>query len=148
MYLFSACDCDGSTRAVVENVLTRHGLSVEEYVKGESITSRVHLTNHAVISEFPGNCSAIVLSNIQGSRDADTSIKAAIDIARDMYYALVFVSGTSGTLRSLLEANEFEVCLDSIFNPHSGSDNFFMVYRTGIDVDEEEDYGEEYEGDY
>lgn len=138
-YLFDYKE-DGLTTSAINSTLSRRGFRVDAkrtIISQLSISSCLFIdSDHGrfFLSEFPGNCSAIIVSEIQyRTKDVrEQMIKAAIDIAHELDYALLFASGTSKDLKDQLKELKFEEVLNNVFNPHSGSRNYFMVYRTGI----------------
>lgn len=88
----------------------------------------------ATLSEFPGNCSSLILSNIQNgipcSMDSiDSIMKFSIALCEELEYGALFASGTSEALRDYLVSKGFEPVLEGLFNPHSISFNTFYVKK-------------------
>jgi len=136
MYLYNyECDYDSRTKETIDSVLSKYNIEATKFSRNANINSYLVLDNGTFIAEFPGNCAALVIHNIQTKSDKVNVIKATLDLAKTMEYALVFASGTESYFKRCLEDLGFKECIVDVFNPHSENVNFFMVY----DFDDEEE---------
>lgn len=136
MYLFQYKEEEYVERIVME-ALHKRELSVSEFERGIDINSTLYITSRSglrvLLSEFPGNCSSLILSNVQSGLEDYTDtytkiLEAAIEITQVMKYAALFITGTSSTMRKFLEDNyQFKCVVDQLYNPHSGKENFFLM---------------------
>jgi len=131
-------------KKILDQIAESGGFSIRGEFSGRSIDSSVtvvHKKGEFLFSEFPGNCSALVVSSIQSfsqfsstSNFFDEIIKVSIEMSEAMSYALLFASGTSDVMRSILiEKYGFEEVLGGIMNPHSGRENYFLVKRLKVE---------------
>jgi hypothetical protein len=139
----------------VTGIAGKYGISVKEFQNSDLISSSVTFNSagqsRILLSEFPGNCSSLILSSIQNNfqytgitQYIKNNLDCAIEICIALKYGSLFISGTSGYMRKvLIEEYGFKVILDELMNPHSGSLNYFLVkkfpYSPEEDPEDEED---------
>lgn len=124
-----------NTIAAQFGVTTSHGQN-----PNGQINSSIKLKDalyESILAEFPGNCSTLVLFNIQGvfsqnSKDGDDPfnkfVKSSIAISDDLNYAMLMVTTTDKHLTKFLEEKYgFVALIPPVVNPHSGRQNYFMV---------------------
>ena len=140
---------------IITEIASKYGITVKEFFNGDLISSSVTLNSagqpRILLSEFPGNCSSLILSNIQNnfyssgiSQYMKNNLNATIEICLALRYGALFVSGTSRHMSDfLIKEYGFEVILDKLMNPHSGSLNYFLVKKFDYTV-KEEHVGEEH----
>lgn len=124
----------------LNSIAEEYNVEILGDVKGDYINSSVVLSKNGYnvcLSEFPGNCSSLVISCIQNRTSAppiSDIMKASIKLAEHMQYGAIFASGTDIDFRDWLANLGFEVITAGLYNPHSGSDNFFMMKVLKYDV--------------
>ena len=135
---FNNDEWDGDN--AIDSILSGYKMSVNEsfsHEYEEEINSMLYIDIQDdgcggwILSEFPGNCSSIVVHRIE-SKDRDVReriFRAARHIAGELDYALIFISGTSHRMFEHATEFGFKPVLTEILNPHSGSENYFMVYH-------------------
>jgi nucleoid-associated protein YejK len=148
MYLYEFKH-QGTVYNIITEIAGRYGITVKEFFNGDLISSSVTLNsagqNRILLSEFPGNCSSLILSNIQNnfytseiSQYMKNNLNATIEICLALRYGALFVSGTSRHMSDfLIKEYGFEVILDKLMNPHSGSLNYFLVKKFDYAIKEE-----------
>lgn len=98
--------------------------------------SVLRLGHSGALQEFPGNCSTLVLYNIQGCFFENkirfvSFIDFSVELAKEFKYAQLIVSTTNQELIEFLRSNYgFSVILSDVVNPHSGNANYFLVKST------------------
>lgn len=113
------------------------GLRVELLTKGKRMTTSLLCKfergeQEFAISEFPGNCSAIVVHGVQDLfANSEELLLKAIDICRKFCsnygYGAVMVSLTNDEIVDLIcKERSFKV-MTSFTNPHSSNVNHFLV---------------------
>jgi hypothetical protein len=131
----------------IADVLNKYPESKIVYtMKGDHLNSCLGIRtnpnyNSFQLNEFPGNCSSLILHDIQsmhssyedGNKSFMEAIEFSLDIASSLSYGALFVTGTSGNMRETLLARGFEEILGGLFNPHSQRENFFLVKRIEYD---------------
>jgi hypothetical protein len=147
----------GNVYDKVTGIAGKYGISVKEFQNSDLISSSVTFNSagqsRILLSEFPGNCSSLILSNIQSSfysagltQYIKNNLDCAIEICIALKYGSLFISGTSGYMRKvLIEEYGFKVILDELMNPHSGSLNYFLVKKFDYTINEEPVIEEELE---
>jgi hypothetical protein len=139
--MLSEYEIGSNVSRIIDRILSARDITVEEFEHGLGIGAGLNLNydngREFYIHEFPGNCSSLVISGIQGSlsspyestRNATISaIEATIEIAKELEYGALFASGNDVEMRNILVARfEFEVVVKNLRNPHSGNDNFFLM---------------------
>jgi len=87
--------------------------------------------NYFRVSEFSGNCSSLILSNIQNksSEYKERALNVAIEICEKMRYAALFISGTGEEFKYWAINHGFEIVINELYNPHSSNNNFFACLR-------------------
>jgi hypothetical protein len=139
MYLFDFFDeDDDSVYSIVKSVAEKYNIATEPCLPGKHINASIFIRdysgNQSLLSEFPGNCSSLVLSNIQGydigGIDWKNGVDTSIDICKALDYGALWVSGTSSNMKEILINDYgFEVLEDKLYNPHSKNENYFLVKR-------------------
>jgi len=138
-YLFEF-KCGNPTHHKILEVASSSNVTISENTRIElhysvRLVSRTIVEQFATLSEFPGNCSSLVLDGIQRycgdhgiSVGGDILVTAAINICKSLSYGALFVSGTTEDMRNIMrDKYGFETFLDDLYNPHSGRNNFFMI---------------------
>lgn len=138
-YLFEF-KCGNPTHHKILEVASSSNVTISENTHIElhysvRLVSRTIVEQFATLSEFPGNCSSLVLDGIQRycgdhgiSVGGDILVTAAINICKSLSYGALFVSGTTEDMRNIMrDKYGFETFLDDLYNPHSGRNNFFMI---------------------
>ena len=122
-------------------ILNGYGISFETLNSGGYINYSIKLIfagrGPVILSEFPGNCSVLILSEIQAfsmssgfTALGERFLNAAIDIATDLSYYGLIISGTStGMFNELVNKHGFTPVIEGIVNPHSGNTNFFLIKK-------------------
>lgn len=140
-------DEDDSDRLVtdtIEDICNKYSLSPYKNGSGDrgityslamsvvNKSSPMHRST-VLLSEFPGNCSSLVLSELQSPfvigeiAIVKDFIKASLEISEFLRYGALFVTTTSIELRDFLKSEYgFNVVME-MNNPHSGNNNFYMV---------------------
>jgi hypothetical protein len=156
MYLFDYVQDAGDTVTELDGIARDNNVTIGERSQGDDLTNGVTLYIRGggclYLSEFPGNCCALILHSIQqqtnirgelsiGGRDA---LLAAIDMCKRMEYSLLFITGTKEAMKDMLITRySFEPVLEGIYNPHSDCHNFFLVrkfdYSSSDDEESEND---------
>jgi len=148
MYLYEFKH-QGTVYNIVTEIAGKYGIAVKEFFNGALISASVTLNSagqpRILLSEFPGNCSSLILSNIQNnfytsgtSQYMKNNLNAAIEICLALRYGALFVSGTSRLMSDfLIKEYGFEIILDKLMNPHSGSFNYFLVKKFDYTIKEE-----------
>lgn len=163
MYLFEYMQGDGDVTEIIDAIADGYGFTVSERPNGDDVTHGIYLSTKgnnmygdAYLSEFPGNCCALVLHNIQKQANAagkldpagEALLNTALEMCERMEYALLFISGTHPRMKDrLIKEYGFSGVLDNIFNPHSGQNNFFLVKRIDWSKDDEEEEEDDEEDD-
>ena len=138
MYLseyYSTYDSKG--KETLEDIALKHECTVREHKNSPNITASIAIYSigrMSVLSEFPGNCSSLVLSSIQSyckNLPVFTAIlDTAIDICKTLNYGALFISGTHTDMRTyLIDKYGFDVILDGLVTPHSSYINYFLVKK-------------------
>ena len=141
MYLYEYKDeFAPRTKAVIDEILLAHDLQMLPW-KGGYITYSMLIKSSEykfVLSEFPGNCSSLILSNIQGSSELKQTVEFAIDVCKTLHYGALFVSGTSSLMKeTLMDGFGFTIVVDGLFNPHSSYHNYFLMLSLNNKEEEE-----------
>lgn len=134
---------------------SKYGVTAGEFNSSDSITSSIYLANaghRSILSEFPGNCSSLVLSDIQNSfyladdeeimvtKYTENILNLSIDICSAINYGALFVSGTSPYMKQyLMSRYGFTMVMDNLVNPHSGRINYFLAKIFSCEEDPEDD---------
>lgn len=137
LYLYQYYNSFGSISSLVNDLLLPRGMTSAPFpFIGENSTHSSILLENAigssVLSEFPGNCSALVLSRVQihfhaSEGDFMAFVESAIGISNLLGYALLFITGTDNHMKCFLEEKYgFCVAMENIVNSHSGRENFFL----------------------
>lgn len=141
--------CQGTVYNIITGIAGKYGITVKEFFNGDLISSSVTLNSagqpRILLSEFPGNCSSLILSNIENnfyakeiSQYMKNNLNAAIEICLALRYGALFVSGTSDHMSYfLIKEYGFEVILDKLMNPHSGNLNYFLVKKFDYTIKKE-----------
>jgi hypothetical protein len=128
----------GSTKEEFEALAEKCQVGIGSREETGTLYASLHIISttgwRATLSEFPGNCSSLVLSNIQdgihcSKESIDSILKFSIALCERLEYGALFASGTTGTLRKYLEEQGFTPVLEGLFNPHSSSFNTFYVKK-------------------
>lgn len=141
----------------INDIASKHGITVNGYSSAGLISSSVIFSSAGsgkiLLSEFPGNCSSLILSNIQSnfngegtSHSMKNNLNCAIEICLALEYGALFVSGTYNVMRDILiKEYGFEIIMDRLMNPHSGMYNYFLVKKFDYTIKEEPVIEEELE---
>ena len=137
-YLFEYKDNDRSTGRIARVIAEKYQVSLSDFNKEGSINSIIKLNTESgyssYLSEFPGNCSILVLGYIEtyitSSDDLVQShvksvLEFSIELCKEFKYAALIVSGSIQSSHKFLEDKGF-VEYDRIYNPHSGHETWFM----------------------
>jgi len=146
MYLHEYYHSSSHMRSYITKLAEEFGLVVADGNHGSKITSSIHISLAdaditSVLSEFPGNCSSLVLSDIQGgfcgnslSKMSDAAVNFSIALCKYASYGGLFVSGTSDDmLKTLVRDYGFSVVINNLHNPHSSRSNFFLLRDFSFD---------------
>jgi hypothetical protein len=138
--MLSEYESSTTVRETIDKIMAANNITVERFSQGFGIGAGLELNydngREFYLHEFPGNCSSLVISNIQGSLLSTYepmksftfhAIEAVIEIAEKMEYGALFASGTNIRMKEILESMEFKPVAIGVHNPHSGNDNFFMM---------------------
>lgn len=139
MYLFEYGE-GPSIKLIIDETLSNDGIVVSSFYRGDADTNsciyiRNNLNHRAKLSEFPGNCSTLILSHVQylseTKRDSfDDFVKSSMTLCKVMEYATLIITGTSSKMKEhLLTEFGFEILLDNILNPHSNRYNYFLIKK-------------------
>jgi hypothetical protein len=133
-------------KLIMNRKASDYHLKIEPEYDGRYINSHLMLSREdhspysgrCLLSEFPGNCSSLILSGIQSklqSRDEkmfDDVVNFTISICELFKYGALVITGTSPELSQALEIIwDFKKEISGLYNPHSDNINFFMVKRFG-----------------
>jgi len=147
------------TYDIITEIASKYGITVKEFFSGDLISASIILNSaghtRILLSEFPGNCSSLILSNIQSnfydhgiSQYMKNNLNVAIEICLALRYGALFVSGTSDHMRNyLIKEYGFEIILGNLMNPHSGSLNYFLVKKFDCTIKEEHVEEEDIDGE-
>lgn len=120
------------SKNILDSLLKKYKFNQLSFNKSEDINSAITVgTKYSrfYVSEFPGNCAALVLHGIQGIFGAfniDEVLKFSIELCQKMDYSCLFVTVTNTELRDVL-INDYGFILTSSFiNAHSGAKNYFL----------------------
>lgn len=136
MTMLSELNSDGRIRALVDAITERHGYAWRNngsgYGGGITYSIRIDLSSgyESMLSEFPGNCSSIVLSNIQGLLPEmfRKVVIFSVDLCQEFKYGGLFISLTNQDLIDFaVRECGFKILTSDLFNPHSGSKNTFLL---------------------
>lgn len=149
MYLFNCEKTGEESRKILLEMLSdfKCKLDHENYPKMGGINSSFSFYSEesrtSILSEFPGNCSSLVLSKIewnsvfgqyngQSSEDMlfeiENRINFAISFGKRFGYALLWITGVRAGFREfLVEKYGAQVVLENVYNPHSGKKNWFVI---------------------
>ena len=91
-----------------------------------------------IITTFPGNCSGMILHNIQNALSGHRNLAASFTekLCELFGYASLFISLTDEIVIAEFKEKGYEI-IHTNNNAHSGADNYFMVKN--IDLSEYED---------
>lgn len=133
---------------------SKYVIEAGEFNSSGSITASIYLSgagHTSILSEFPGNCSSLVLSDIQNSfyfsnneimttKYMENILNLSIDICLAINYGALFVSGTSPYMKQyLMSKYGFTVVMDNLVNPHSERINYFLVKIFSYNDDPEDE---------
>lgn len=120
---------------VLETVFERIGWRFHpDLSSSASINCRIVFTdsyhNSLFLSEFPGNCSGLIIHEIENKPIPELKkiIDASVEVCKELQYALLFASGVRDETKQALIEMGFEIVLNAI-NYHSDRDNYFAVLR-------------------
>jgi hypothetical protein len=140
-YLYEYSDGGSTyTTKIVEDIRTRHQINVTEFDRRLHINSFMEVNYmseeyrglcHIGISEYPGNCSSLILHNVETLASFHQStMKHFLDFAEELGKALgygaLWVTGVNDSAQKFFCDNGFKI-VASIHNPHSGRENYFVV---------------------
>lgn len=132
-YLSEAFAGLSKPKDILNGLAQKHGLT---YGMEWESRSELRFGSSGALQEFPGNCSTLVLYNIQYCFFEDKAlfvslIDFSVELAKEFKYAQLIVSTTKQELIDFLRSNyEFSVILSDVVNPHSGNANYFLVKST------------------
>lgn len=141
-YLYHYFISNYKVRDELNEMASKRGLELSPHKESYNIDSSIivrdlHYGCLSFLSEFPGNCSALVLHSIQeyfyierNRKVIDNVIKFSLEVCKSLEYYLLFVTCTSEGMKNYLMKNyEFEIAFDPFINFHSGSINYFLIKR-------------------
>ena len=131
---------DEEISEIIFEAASNHKVETKTCLEGKDINSSIYLVDvegrASILSEFPGNCSSLVLSDVQyrpdlmGTPAWRSKILASIDICESLSYGALWITGTSDQMKDILvKEYEFEVLEDKLYNPHSYNNNYFLIKR-------------------
>lgn len=135
---------DSSVKLLVQNTAQKYSLVPADRHTGGYVDASIILGNskqHSfLLSEFPGNCSTLILSNLQDVIDTTTyepdardAIKCAIELCNVFEYGGLMITGTSQKMMDILVNDfKFNVCIPDLFNPHSDNENYFLIKKLEV----------------
>lgn len=132
-------------RDVINEYLGQVGFVAQPHIYTTGIASAIQIRpvdsdNAALLSEFPGNCSSAVISNITITSSTivggsyvsvktpfKEAILAAEHLCRKLRYAALFVSVADVDMKNAIMDMGFTIVLGDLPNPHSGYINYYLV---------------------
>jgi hypothetical protein len=137
-YLFELADVGGNYEETIVNLVEKHKFKISEVIKSPFCTyilTSIILSNGCIISEFPGNCSLLILSNVQtsfklwGEARFGKMLDLMEDLCKTLNYRGYIISGTDLPFKEFLtKIRKFKVVLNDLFNYHSNTKNWFVIW--------------------
>jgi hypothetical protein len=131
-YLFRIQSFGNDSKDIFDTLIKKYNYEVTAFIPGSSVNASVTISTGCAtfyISEFPGNCSALVLHHIQthwAYPIKDEIMKFAIELCEKFDYACLFITTTDmDMVKDLINDYGF-VVTSSFVNEHSGSRNYFL----------------------
>lgn len=124
---------------IINKLAEEAGLTTDEWDRADHIANGIYLiknSKHFCLSEFPGNCSTLVLHNIvdseiRGGKVVDVMYLDALPLAeaicQTLKYAALMMSVSNINMANDLIDLGFEPVITDLRNPHSGNLNHFMI---------------------
>lgn len=150
MYYLHMCVDTPSVQETIIELTTKYGFVEPKFVKRQENSSLSYCLQITIpagnygrqnfyITEFPGNCSLLVLHDIQaklGINDEELNeggqkiLKFMEELSKSFNYAGFVVSLTARRLSEFLKNKYgFEPILEELYNPHSGYKNYFLIKK-------------------
>lgn len=127
---------DGDIHKGIDEILSSLSLESLECGDGDNLNSYIVIgdgSDSFDLSEYPGNCTALILHGVEQlhGRDSDKldrAILASIAIGEFLGYGIIWVTGTNEkVLAHLVNRFGFVCTIYGVMNPHSGNENYFAA---------------------
>lgn len=133
-YLYEYIKPERAVKGRVDSIASKFDVTVSSAIEGANINSSVYLNIYglsSLLSEFPGNCSSLILSSIEKfmayPNHLEKFVECSIAICINLKYAGLYITGVNEAMRKLLEEKYGFKCVAEYTNYHSNKMNFFLL---------------------